>query len=304
MTKFIDTWNDLKDSVKCSGETEYWNYSDLKKILYNGNSVSAPDVNKDLYRAFGFKFNNFKPSSSGSLYNHTTNFIGHFNLKTVSTDLFNYYFEITDVEISRYACYFLAKHTGNYFAAAYFMLPNALDCEELIAQLGDFQRIKSRDKLKSAEKQFISSIFKMGLGTQENYTSFGIQAYNVFFNNIRKNDLKEKFEITTDKPLTDYFRAPILAAKSEAILSIIEDLEKIATGKLSFLSPRTPNKQDVTSLITNKYRNARMIVFEKNSRYPEDMLTNKHVSKTAKEFKLVETEFLNKFKDIKLANYR
>ena len=167
--------------------------------------------------------------------------------------------EISDIKLTRYACYLIAlngdpRKEEVAFAQAYF-ITQTRKIELLQQKMDELERIDSREKLRITEKEFGALAFSRGVdgrGIGE-IRSFGDQA---LFGGKTTDAMKKKLGITNKKALADVLPNVTLKAKDLATAITTENTRrKNLHGKGPILNEHVVSNKSVRGALiqTNIY---------------------------------------------------
>ena len=161
--------------------------------------------------------------------------------------------EISDIKMTRYACYLTAingdpRKEQIAFAQAYFVIQTRK--VELIEQrMEEFERISAREKLTLAEKELAMVAFGRGVdgrGISE-IRSFGDKT---LFGGRTTEDMKRRLGVEKNTPLADALPKVTISAKEFATAITTENTKKKdLQGKSSILNEHVTNNRNVRSVL-------------------------------------------------------
>lgn len=165
--------------------------------------------------------------------------------------------EVTDYKISKYGCYLVAMNGDPAqkemiaFAQAYFA---SVTCqyEEIKERLEYENRIDRRDALRETEKEFSSNMVNSGVSSSgiARIRSNGDKA---FFGGNTTQDMKDKYEISSNRSLADYAPSVVLSAKNMATDLTNYCIENNdISGECMINNEHINNNSSVRDLLTSK----------------------------------------------------
>lgn len=165
--------------------------------------------------------------------------------------------EVADYKISKYGCYLVAMNGDPAqkemiaFAQAYFA---SVTCqyEEIKERLEYENRIDRRDTLRETEKEFSSNMVNSGVSSSgiARIRSNGDKA---FFGGNTTQDMKDKYEISSNRSLADYAPSVVLSAKNMATDLTNYCIENNdISGECMINNEHINNNSSVRDLLTSK----------------------------------------------------
>lgn len=254
---------------------QFWNARELQIVLQYSSWQRFESV---IQRAM------ISCQSSG--YNPTDHFISSVKMVSLGSGSTR---EVTDYKISKYGCYLVAMNGDPAqkemiaFAQAYFA---SVTCqyEEIKERLEYENRIDRRDALRETEKEFSSNMVNSGVSSSgiARIRSNGDKA---FFGGNTTQDMKDKYEISSNRSLADYAPSVVLSAKNMATDLTNYCIENNdISGECMINNEHINNNSSVRDLLTSK------------NIYPEDLDPKEDIRKLERRINRNNKSLADKFK--------
>jgi DNA-damage-inducible protein D len=186
-------------------DIEYWYARDLQNLLgYNE------------WRNFLQVINKAKQACETSGHQITDHFVDVNKMVSLGSGSQR---EVSDVKLTRYACYLIAQNGDPRkaeiaFAQTYFAVQTRK--QELIEQrIADVERLQAREKLSQSEKQLSGILFERGIDSQ-GFARIRSKGDQALFGGNTTQKMKDKLEVPDNRALADFLPTITIKAKDFA----------------------------------------------------------------------------------------
>ena len=185
--------------------------------------------------------------------------------------------EISDLALSRYACYLIAQNGDSRkepiaFAQTYFAIQTRKQ-EVLEKRIGELERLEARKKLTQTEKELSATLYEHGIDDQ-GFARIRSKGDRALFGGRTTIEMKKKLGVPAARPLADFLPTITIKAKDFA-------------GEITHFNVKKENLQGEHQITKEHEKNNRDVrqVLAKSNIYPEELSPEEDVKKLERRIK-------------------
>lgn len=253
----------FEESVHVEAGIEYWMARDIQKLL---EYEEWRNFCKVIEKAKIACQNSERPASDHFVEVNKMVVIGSEGVR-----------EITDIVLSRYACYLIAQNGDSRkepiaFAQTYFAIQTRKQ-EILEKRIGELERLEARKKLTQTEKELSATLYEHGIDDQ-GFARIRSKGDQALFGGRTTIEMKKKLGVPAARPLADFLPTITIKAKDFA-------------GEITHFNVKKDNLQGEHQITKEHEKNNRDVrqVLAKSNIYPEELPPEEDVKKLERRIK-------------------
>ena len=259
----IKLTKNFEESAHVEGGIEYWMARDIQKLL-----------EYEEWRNFCKVIEKAKTACQNSGRSADDHFVEVNKMVLIGSEGTR---EISDLALSRYACYLIAQNGDSRkepiaFAQTYFAIQTRKQ-EILEKRIGELERLEARKKLTQTEKELSATLYEHGIDDQ-GFARIRSKGDQALFGGRTTIEMKKKLGVPAARPLADFLPTITIKAKDFA-------------GEITHFNVKKENLQGEHQITKEHEKNNRDVrqVLAKSNIYPEELPPEEDVKKLERRIK-------------------
>jgi DNA-damage-inducible protein D len=259
----IKLTKNFEESAHIEAGLEYWMARDIQKLL-----------EYEEWRNFCKVIEKAKIACQNSGRSIDDHFVGVNKMVMIGSEGTR---EISDLVLSRYACYLIAQNGDSRkepiaFAQTYFAIQTRKQ-EILEKRIEELERLEARKKLTQTEKELSATLYEHGIDDQ-GFARIRSKGDQALFGGHTTIEMKKKLGIPETRPLADFLPTITIKAKDFA-------------GEITHFNVKKEKLQGERPITKEHEKNNRDIrqVLAKSNIYPEELPPEEDVKKLERRIK-------------------